>query len=122
MRADDVVFEYQLSEFGLTNKIRKSCETEKNKNTSHVAEWLKSVDNANLVRIQCEAVYFFLFCTVFLPLNFVKIFLPENQRYPLEIWTATGIIDHIESEYAIFIYREHILQNPSTVICTYCEM
>ena len=82
VKADDIVFEYQLSEFELINKIRKSCETEKNKNTSHVVEWLKSMDNASLVRMQCEAVYFFLFCTVFLPLNFVKSFLGLRLEVP----------------------------------------
>ena len=74
MRADDILFEYQLSEFGLTNKIRKSCETEKNKNTSHVAEWLKSVDNANLVRIQCEALYFFCVLYSFSSIEFCQNF------------------------------------------------
>ena len=64
MRADDIVFEYRFSEWRFTNKIRKTCETEENKNNSHIAGWLKSVnvDNTILVRIQCEAVYFF--CSV----------------------------------------------------------
>ena len=38
MRVDDIVFEYQLSEFKLSNEVRKSCKTEENKNNSHVAE------------------------------------------------------------------------------------
>ena len=62
LRADDIVLEHQLSGFRLSNEIGKSCETKENKYNPHVAKWLKSVDNANLVQIQCEAVYFFLFC------------------------------------------------------------
>ena len=67
MRADDIVFEYRFTELKFSNKIRKTCETEEDKNNSHIAGWLKSMnmDNAILVRIQCEAVYFFLFCTSF---------------------------------------------------------
>ena len=61
MRADDIVFEYRLSEFRLSNKIKNSREAEGNKNNSHVDEWLKIVDNANLVRIQCKVVYAFCF-------------------------------------------------------------
>ena len=49
-------------------------------------------------------------------LNFVKSFLAYGQKYPLEISAATGVIDHAESEYAIFIIREPTLQNSSTVI------
>ena len=64
-RADDIAFEYQLSEFGLITKIRKPCETGENKNNWYVAEWLRNVGNANLVRIQSEVVYFFLFPTLF---------------------------------------------------------
>ena len=112
MKADDIVFEYQLSEFGLTNKIRKSCETEKNKNNSHVAERLKSVDNVNLVGIQWETVYFFSVLYTFLPLSFVKIFLAYDQRYPLEIWTATWIIDHAESRICYFYLSETYPSKP----------
>ena len=59
------VFQYRFSEIRFSNKIRMVCEIEANKDNSHIAEWLKSdnVDNANLFRIQCEAVYFFLFWT-----------------------------------------------------------
>ena len=35
---NDIVFEYQPSEFRLSNKIRKSCETEEKTNNSGVAE------------------------------------------------------------------------------------
>ena len=52
------------NELTLGNEIGNSCETKENKYNSHVDKWLKSVDNTNLVRIQCEAVYFFLFCTL----------------------------------------------------------
>jgi hypothetical protein len=71
--------------------------------------------NATLVRIQCEAD-FFLFCRVHNPLNFEKIFFACVQKYPLEISTATGVIDHAESESAIIFARTLILQNRSTVI------
>ena len=66
MRADDILFEYRFSESRFSNKIRKTCETEDNKNTSHIPGWLKSVnvDNAILFRIQCEA-FLFPFCTSF---------------------------------------------------------
>ena len=119
MRADDIVFEYRFTELKFSNKIRKTCEIEEDKNNSHIAGWLKNVnmDNAILVRIQCEVVYFFLFCYFVFPLNFVKIFLAYGRRYPLEILTATEVIDHAESEYAIFIFWEPTLQNPSILIC-----
>ena len=63
MRADDTILGYRFSEIRFSNKIRKTCETEENKDNSYIAGRLKSdnVDNANLVQIQCEAVYFFLF-------------------------------------------------------------
>ena len=41
---------------------------------SNVVEWLKSVDNANLVRIRLEAIQFFRVLYIIFPLNFVKIF------------------------------------------------
>ena len=50
---------------------------------------------------------------VIVPLNFVKLFLAYDQRYSLEISTGMRIIVHGESEYAIFIFRERTLQNPS---------
>ena len=81
MRADDIVFEYQLSEFGLITKIRKPCETEENKNNWYVAEWLKSVDNANLVRIQSEIVNFFLFSTLFF-IAFCQSFFGIQSELP----------------------------------------
>ena len=58
MRADDTIFEYRFSEIKFSNKIRKTCETEENKNNSYIAGRLKSdnMDNAILFRIQCEAV------------------------------------------------------------------
>ena len=37
MRTDDIVFEYRFSESRFSNKIRKACETEENKNNSHIA-------------------------------------------------------------------------------------
>ena len=79
--------------------------------------------NARQVRILCEAVYFFLLCYVVFPLNFVKIFFAYGWRYPLEIWTGTGVTDHAESEYVIFIHRTPTLQNSSGVIClTWIDM
>ena len=47
MRDDDIVFEYQLSEFKLSNEIRKSCETDESEKNSHLAEWLKAADSTN---------------------------------------------------------------------------
>ena len=58
-------------------------------------------------------IYFVLH--IIFPLNFVKILLAYEQRYSLKISTATRVIDHAESENAIFILRESTLQNPSTV-------
>ena len=50
----------------------------------------------------------FIFSVLYIifSLNFVKIFLAYGQMYSLEISGATGVIDHTESEYAIFIIRE----------------
>ena len=62
---------------------------------------------------------FFSVLYMVFPLNFVNIFLAYNQRYRLEISTATGVIDLVESEYAIFILQGRILQNSSGVICAY---
>jgi hypothetical protein len=55
-------------------------------------------------------------------LNFGKFFFAYGQRYALEILTTKGVIDHADSEYAVFIDREHFLQNRSRVIwiVTYC--
>ena len=116
MITDDLVFEYPLIR-RLNNKIRIMCETEQNKNSSHIAEGLKSEYNARQVRILCEAIYFFLLCYVVFPLNFVKILFSYGQRYPLEISPGTGITDQAEFEYVIFIHRTSTLQNSSGVIC-----
>jgi hypothetical protein len=100
----------------LNNKIMTTCETEQNKNNSHIAEWLMSV---SITRYWFESSAIYIFCSVLyvaLPLNFVKIFLACGQRYPLEISTGTGVTDHAESEYAIFIHRQHTVQNHSGVI------
>ena len=43
MITDDLVFEYPLIR-RLNNKIRIMCETDQNKNSSHIAEGLKSVN------------------------------------------------------------------------------
>ena len=43
MTADGIEFEYLLIR-RLNNKTRIMCETEQNKNSSHIAEGLKSVD------------------------------------------------------------------------------
>ena len=53
--------EIVLYEFRFNNKIRKTCDTEENKDNSYIAGRLKSdnVDNAILFRVQCEAVCFF---------------------------------------------------------------
>ena len=50
---------------------------------------------------------------VIIPLNAVKMFLAYDQRYSLEVSMETWINDHAKSEYAIFTFRENILQNPS---------
>ena len=81
------LFKALNSEFRLSNKIRKPCETEKNKYNSHVAEWLKSVDNTNLIRIriQCESVYFVSCSVHYFFIECCQNFLAYGQRYPLEI-------------------------------------
>ena len=63
-----------------------------------------------------RSVDFFSVLFRFFPLIFGKNFFAYCQRYPLEISTATGVIDHAESEYAIFFHRKHFLQNTSGVI------
>ena len=50
---------------------------------------------------------------VIVPLNVVQMVLAYDQRYSLEVSMGTWINNHAESEYAIFISREHTLQNPS---------
>ena len=102
IRADDIVFKYQLSEWRLSNKIRKPCEAEENK---HVAEWLTSMDNANLVR---SWVYFCLFCISFCHWIWSIFFGLWLEIVSLETWMATAVIDYVESEYAIFISRERV--------------
>ena len=71
------------------------------------------VDNANLVRIQCEAINLLFRC--FSIDSCEKIF-DYGERTPLEIFTVTGVIDHADYEYAIFIHRTLTLQNSSRVI------
>ena len=41
MTADDTIFQFRFSEIRFSNKIRKTCEIEENKDNSHLAEWLK---------------------------------------------------------------------------------
>ena len=49
-------------------------------------------------------------------MNLVKILLAYDRRYPLEISTEMRLNNHPKTEYAIFILREHTLQNSSGVI------
>ena len=102
MRVDDIVFEYQLNESRLSNKIRNSRETEENKNNSHVAELPMTVLNANLARIQCEAVYFFCFVH-YCSIEFCQNCFCLRSEVPSRDLNGTWIIDHTESECAIFI-------------------
>jgi len=60
---------------------------------------------------------FFFRSVALITIDFWKFFFAYDQRYPLEISTATGVIDHADSEYVICFSRELIFQNPSTVIC-----
>ena len=62
MIPDDLMFEYPLIR-RLNNKIRIMCETEQNKNSSHIAEGLKSVDIAR-DRFESCAKPFIFFCSV----------------------------------------------------------
>jgi hypothetical protein len=75
------------------------------------------MDNATRVQILCEACDFFFVLIRLFPLNFGNFFFAYGQRYALEISTTKGVIDHADSEYAVFIDREHFLQNRSGVIC-----
>ena len=61
MTADDIEFEYPL--IRLNNKVRIKYETEQNKNSSHIAEGLKSVDITR-DRIESCAKRFVFFCSV----------------------------------------------------------
>ena len=62
MIPDDLMFEYPLIR-RLNNKIRIMCETEQNKNSSHIAEGLKSAD-ITLDRFESGAKPFIFFCSV----------------------------------------------------------
>ena len=64
MTADGIEFEYPLIR-RLNNKIRIMCQTEqnKNKNSSHIAEGLKSVDIARDRFESCTKSFIF-FCSV----------------------------------------------------------
>jgi hypothetical protein len=77
------------------------------------------MDNATRVQVLCEACDFFFVLIRLFPLNFGNFFFAYGQRYALEISTTKGVIDHADSEYAVFIDREHFLQNRSGVICNY---
>jgi hypothetical protein len=81
----------------------------KRKITSHIAEWLMSVDNATRVQVLCEEHNFFFVLLRLFTLTFVKKIFAWSRRYPLGISTAKGVIDHADSEYAVFIDREHFL-------------
>ena len=48
---------------------------------------------------------------------FLTILIYFLAQYPLEISTGTGVTDHTESEYVIFVHRTATLQNSSAVIC-----
>ena len=94
------MFEYPLIRRGIT------CETEQNKNSSHIAEGLKSaeMDRSNPVRS-----HFFSVRLRCLSIEF------SQKRYPLS--PAMGVTDHTESEYVLFIHRTPTLQNSFGVIC-----
>ena len=62
MTVDGIEFEYPLIR-RLNNKIRITCETEQNKNSSHIAEGLKSV-YITRDRFESCAKQFIFFCSV----------------------------------------------------------
>ena len=91
------------------NQVRITCETEQNKNSSHIAGWLRAWITRTWFESNAKQLIFF----VLLPLIFVKNIFAYDQKYPLEISTAIGIIDHADYECAIFIHRTFTFRNSS---------
>ena len=114
MTVDSIEFEYPLIR-RLNNKIRITCETEQNKNNSHIAEGLKSVDITRDRSESCAKRFFSVLLHCF-SIEFCQNFFAYGQRFPLEISTGMGVTDYAESEYVIFIHRTPTLQNSSGVI------
>ncbi len=107
---DDIVLECSLDMIRyLMKKRRTTCEREKRKIISHIAERLRAC-------ITSAKRLIFLFFFRFLPLIVFKICFAYSQRYTLEISTGTGIIDHADYEYTIFIDRKLYLLSPCKVI------
>ena len=87
----------------------------KEKNDSHIAEWLRACVTRD--GFESCAKNFFCSLSLFSTLLLKKFFFACCQRDPFEILMGTGVTDHAESEYAIIFVREHFLQNDSGVIC-----
>ena len=87
------------------------------RNDSHIAEWLIYGVYERDTGSNPERRIFFSFSYVQNALNVAKFFFAYDRRYPDEISTATEVFDHADSEYAICFFRELFLQNRSTVIC-----
>jgi len=68
----------------------------------------KSVNNVRRVQILYEALIFV--CGLSFFIGFCKNIFPHCPRYPREISTDMGVIDHVEYEYAGFSRRTHSLK------------
>ena len=67
--------------------MKIAFEAEQNKNNSHIAEWLKSIYDATLVRIQCESFLFSVLSVTFC-IDFCKKFFCLGAEVPS--WDLDG--------------------------------
>ena len=86
MTADGIEFEYPLIR-RLNNKIRITCETEQNKNSSHIVEGLKSVDITRDRFESCAKPFILL---RYFSIEFCQNFFAYGQRSPVEVSTGRG--------------------------------
>ena len=75
--------------------------------------WISGETCSNAVR---SSLFFSVLLRCF-SIEFCQNIFAYGRRSPLEISTGTGVSDHAESEYVIFIHRILTLQNSTGVIC-----
>ena len=115
MTVDGIEFEYPLIR-RLNNKIRITCETEQNKNSSHIAEGFKSVDITRDRFESCAKRFIFSVLLRCFSIEFCQNFFCLRSEVPSRDLNGDGATDHAESECVIFIHRTPTLQNSSGMI------
>ena len=93
------------------SKLRTMYEREEKRHTSHIAERFIQRGERDTGSNPVGRLDFFR-SVAFICIDFRNFFFAYHRRYPFEISSATEVIGHADSEYAVIFYRELISKKP----------